>query len=71
MTEQELHDLMIRIDERTRNTWRVVEKMERHQAEQNGFIRDLLIRTRVNRILLGIGGTIGLLLFGAKIQGLW
>jgi len=36
--EQELKNLMTRIDERTQNIWRSVEKLEKHQAEQNGFI---------------------------------
>lgn len=37
-----------RIDERTLNIWRVVEKMEAHAEEQNGYIRDNLKATSSN-----------------------
>ena len=37
-----------RIDERTQNIWRVVEKMERHAEEQNGYIRQNLEATSSN-----------------------
>lgn len=39
MTRQEQHDLLIRLDERTRNIWRVAENLEKQQKEQNGALR--------------------------------
>ena len=44
MTKQEQHDLLVRLDERTRNIWRSVEKMEKHQAEQNGSLQLAITR---------------------------
>ena len=40
MKPTERDDLLIRLDERSRNTWVMVEKLEKHQVEQNGLIRD-------------------------------
>lgn len=40
MKPPERDDLLIRLDERSRNIWIVVEKLEKHQVEQNGLIRD-------------------------------
>jgi len=41
-------ELFIRIDERTRNIWRVLEVLEMHQREQNGFIRENSISSAKN-----------------------
>lgn len=38
LTEDEQHDLMIRLDERSCNTYHLMEKVEAHQREQNGNI---------------------------------
>jgi len=37
-----------KIDERTLNIWRVVEKIEKHAEEQNGYIRQNLGATNKN-----------------------
>jgi len=73
MDEHEFHDMIIRIEERTRNIWRVVEKLEKHQSEQNGYIRIALTRSKVNRVLLSVGGVIATTVIGwiTKIEGLW
>lgn len=38
MKAEERDKLLIRLDERTCNIWYSIEKLEKHQAEQNGFI---------------------------------
>lgn len=43
---------MARIDERTLNIWRVVEKMEQHMDTMNGAVGDNRVRSRVNRYLV-------------------
>ena len=48
MKASERDELLIRLDERSRNTYRVVEKLEKHQAEQNGFIQDTINQTTKN-----------------------
>ena len=65
MKPAERDDLLIRLDERTNNIWRVVETLEAHQADQNGFIRENTIATAKNtswrktsKWLLGIGFTV-------------
>lgn len=52
------HDLIIRLCERSLNTYHLIEKMERHQSEQNSSIKEALLNSRINRILLYIGGAI-------------
>ena len=44
----ERDELLTRIDERSNNIWRVVEALEKHQAEQNGYIRENIIATTKN-----------------------
>jgi len=39
MKPEEQDALLARLDERSRNTWGAVEKMERHLAELNGQVR--------------------------------
>ena len=63
MKPQERDELLIRIEERTCNIWRSVEKLEKHNAEQNGFISNLLKdvasnKTAIKWIKFIIGGTI-------------
>jgi len=75
--EQELHDLMIKIDERTRNIWRSVEQLEKHQAEANGFIRDNMKRSTKNAVWISalrwiVGASIGgMLTWLAHLEGLF
>ena len=38
--QAERDDLLIRLDEKMNNIWRVVEQVENHQTEQNGLIRE-------------------------------
>jgi len=40
--------LLIRIDERTQNIWKAVEKIEKHAAEQNGYIREITMACSKN-----------------------
>jgi len=70
---RKLRDMMVRFSERSINTYHLMERMEAHQREQNGFIREALMRSRVNRTLLSIGGSLILVLAGlvTKIGGIW
>ena len=43
MKPSERDELLGRLDERTRNTWSVVEKIEKHVTKQNGRISKLEI----------------------------
>ena len=70
--------LLVRIDERTRNTYKLMEKLERHQAEQNGYIRENMKLSVSNKafikIICGVGGGLLLVMVGgfiAHLQGLW
>ena len=38
MTDEERDELLGRLDERSQNTWRSVEKIEKHVEKQNGRI---------------------------------
>jgi len=67
-----------RIDERTANTYHLTEKLERHNAEQNGFIREQgeqIVRntTSISRVwwLIGIVGTGGGGTGITKLLGWW
>lgn len=77
MNKEEQDLLWARLDERTANIWRVVEQLEKHNAEQNGFIQEALIRTKTNRIwirlIIGTGSTLILVATAilTKIGGLW
>ena len=72
--EEEIHVLLGRVSERTLNIWRVVEKIEKHQETQNDHIQTALVNSRVNRILIGIGGSVLVLIIAALItnaRGVW
>lgn len=72
-TKKENDELLARMDERSLNTYKLMEKLEHHQEEQNGNIQETLLRTKTNRIFIGIGG-IGIMLmitWLASLQGLW
>jgi len=45
---EELREQLGRLDERTCNIWRATEKIEKHQAEANGTVRDLIEKTASN-----------------------
>jgi len=62
MNDEERIDLLTRLDERTLNIWRSVDKLERHQSEENGMLRtiaqDVVENTawrRTSKWLLGLG----------------
>ena len=61
MKVTERDELLVRLDEKSNNTWQTVEKIEKHIAEQNGYIRENFVATTRNtvyrRIILGVGGT--------------
>ena len=40
MKPKERDDLLVRLDERSLNTYHLVEKLEQHNAVQNGFIQE-------------------------------
>ena len=73
MKPKERDELLGRLDERSRNTYHLVEKLEKHNAEQNGYILDLIKQVSSNktsikwmvRILYAVGilgaGTTGLI----------
>lgn len=77
LTASQKNELLIRLDERTNNIWRVAEKLERHQEEQNGFIKEALLASAKNTmwrkititIFTGITTVIGILF--SKFQGWW
>ena len=50
MKVTERDEILIRLDERSVNTWRLVEKMEKHQIEQNNHIAKNFIATSRNTI---------------------
>ncbi|KKM06050.1 hypothetical protein LCGC14_1747890 [marine sediment metagenome] len=70
-------DYRIRQEERSYTIWRLLDKMERHQAEQNGYIRENLIVGKANSTWIlvfrwAIGGIIaGIGILFSKLQGLW
>ena len=72
--EDETHDLFIRLDERSFTTEKYILEIREHLVEQNGFIRDCMVRSHVNRILIGIGGSVLVLIIAALItnaRGVW
>jgi len=75
--EMDNHDLLMRIDERTRNIWRSVEKLEKHQLEANGYIKENIKQTANNTAWISaMRWVIGLLAAGVitwltHLQGLW
>lgn len=68
MKAPERDNLLVRLDERTRNIWRVTEKLERHQEQQNGFIQTALIKSSRNtlwiKIISSVGGAAILIIVG-------
>ena len=74
MTDEEL---LARIDERTLNTYKLMEKLESHQAEQNGYIRENMIACRNNSIWINVFRwsfsiiVAGLAALWTKLQGIW
>ena len=76
LTKEE-RELLTRLDERTRNIWRLVESMERHQEESNGHQRVLIGRVATNTAWRHvfqwiIGGIItALTAIWARIQGIF
>jgi len=77
MKQPERDDLLIRLDEKMNNVWRVVEQLEKHQIVQNGLIRDTIDQTTKNTtwikaykwIIGGIGTALAIGL--THLQGLW
>jgi len=71
MKPTERDDLLIRLDERTRNTWQLTEKIELHQKEQNSHVADhckILERHSLTiRIYGAIGGSFILLVAGCLV----
>ena len=56
-------ELLARLDERSRNTWKAVEKIEKHMAEQNG---------KLNRLTKNFWMLVGVLAGSGVIGGsLW
>ena len=59
---------LAKIDERTVNIWRTVEKIEKHQSEQNGYIKETFASTNKNtvwrKVITGVGGTGFILVIG-------
>ena len=72
MNKETRDQLLFRLDERSINTWRLIEKMERHAAEQNGYIRENFIATSRNtiwrKVIVGVGGASLLGLAGWAIR---
>jgi len=76
LKQNERDKLLIRLEERTNNIWRMVEKIERHSANQNGLILEALKIGHGNkvwiRVLYGfIISSVGVIGWLSKLQGLW
>jgi hypothetical protein len=75
--KQEDRELLARIDERTRNIWRAVEKIEKHQSVQNGYIQQLFKCTNSNtvwrKVIVGVGSSVLLLIIAwiTHLNGFW
>lgn len=48
MKAEERDQLLARLDERSLNMWRVLEKLEKHSSEQNGYILENFAKTNTN-----------------------
>ena len=71
MKAEERDKLLTRLDERTCNIWHTIEKLERHQAEQNGFIMsNIKAISRNTTWRKGIAVILGVLI-SAAITGLF
>lgn len=72
--KQEDRDRLIRVDERTSNIWRVIEKVEKHQAEQNGLVlkvvKDVSTNTSWRKATIGIFSAVIAWII-TKSSGLW
>ena len=53
MKAKERDELLIRLDERSCNTYHLVEKLERHNIEQNGYIREQDKQVASNKTSIG------------------
>ncbi len=60
-------ELQARIDERTKNTYHLLEKLERHMVLQNSHISKNTVRSKVNLWIVSIL-TVVLI---TRIRGLW
>ncbi len=66
MKPGERDDLLIRLDERTQNTWRVTEKMEKHLAQINGqLVWIKVFKWGAGLAVIAIGS------LWSRVQGLW
>ncbi len=84
MKPKERDDLLVKmaedigaLKEGVHNTYYLAEKLERHNALQNGQIIKIMEASNKNtvwrRVIVGIGGTVIITIVGwiTKIQGLW
>ena len=66
------NDLLVRLDEKTANIWRLVEKIEAHQVSQNGLIEKATALSRRNGIWINVlryggGGLLLLIITGLTL----
>ena len=77
MVDEELRAIVSRLDERSLNTWRAVEKIEKHLEAQNGAIQNCIIENGKNKIWRDtskwlIGGLFSaIIIIFTKLSGLW
>ena len=74
MKAEERDKLLIKLDERTSNIWRAVEKIETHQEEQNGFTKEVITNCAKNTAWRKAHTwIIGLIIAGVitNVLGLW
>lgn len=77
MKTEERDQLLARLDERTRNIWRTLERLEGHAKEQNGYIQELFVISNKNtiwrKIMVGTwSATIsGMGAIASKMLGWW
>ena len=77
MNPKDRDELLARLDERSRNTWHMVEKMEAHQVVQNGLLLETCKRSISNAVWIKTFRWVGTLFVAgvsawmSKLQGWW
>ena len=74
MKQEERDNLLIKLNERSLNTWKYIEDIKNHQVEQNGLLKSMCrsvdINTTWRRAGMSILGGIVIALI-TKLRGLW
>ena len=70
MNASQRDELLIRLDEKTANTWRILCELEKHQKEQNGYLSNLAICVTRNTTRLKTITTISGIIFTGIIAAI-